>query len=332
MPLQVKGALLTDLGRMRTVNEDWCGSLEADDPEAHPDEASVWVIADGVSRFGTGRDAARLAVEAMLGAGWDAPDLDPGRLLMSAVDTANRILWARGHDASSGSRPHAATLVAAVVRGDEAWILSAGDCRAYLIRSGAIRQLTRDHTVAAEEVRQGRLRPEDVGRHPGRNTITRCLGQRATLQPDLFQESLLPDDRLVICSDGITRHIGDDEILQIATSAEPKTASTRLVELANQRGGSDNITIGVLDLTAVRAGRSITPKPVLTDLSASRLAALQEIGQRITASLELSTTLRSVLDSLVEITGAERACIMLRDSNTGQLELASGQTMHTVSN
>jgi hypothetical protein len=97
MPLQVHGALLTDLGRMRTVNEDWCGSLEADETGANPDEPSIWVIADGVSRFGTGRDAARLAVEAMLGAGWDTRDIDPGRLLMSSVDTANRILWARAH-------------------------------------------------------------------------------------------------------------------------------------------------------------------------------------------------------------------------------------------
>src|SRR4051812_48683876 len=133
MPLQVNGSLLTDVGRMRPVNEDWCGSLEADDPDVVPAEPSVWVIADGVSRFGTGRDAARLAVEAMLGAGWDTPGLDPGRLLTTAVDTANRILWSRSHDPSVGNRPHAATIVAAVIRDDRAWIASAGDCRAYLI-------------------------------------------------------------------------------------------------------------------------------------------------------------------------------------------------------
>src|SRR4051794_5432744 len=118
MPLKVNATLLTDLGRTRTVNEDWCGSLVADEPDANPDEPSVWVIADGVSRFGTGRDAARLAVEAMLGAGWDARDLDPGKLLVSSVDTANRILWARAHDAARAARPHAATVVGAVLRGE----------------------------------------------------------------------------------------------------------------------------------------------------------------------------------------------------------------------
>jgi PAS domain S-box-containing protein len=312
---------------MRPVNEDWCGSLEADDPDAVPPEPSVWVIADGVSRFGTGRDAARLVVEAMLGAGWDAPGVDPSRLLTSAVDTANRILWARAHDPAAGSRPHAATLVAAVILGETAWIAAAGDCRAYLIRAGKIRQITRDHTVAAEEVRQGRLRPEDIARHPGRNTITRCLGQRATVQPDLFPETITSGDRLILCSDGITRHISDDEILNIATRAEPKAAANRLVELANQRGGSDNITIGVLELVTPMSGRPTTPRPILTDVSASRLAALQEMGQRITASLELSATLRSVLDSLVEITGGERACIMLRDPTTGRLEFGTGRNI-----
>jgi adenylate cyclase len=328
MPVQVNGALLTDLGRMRTVNEDWCGSLVADDTGANPDEPSVWVIADGVSRFGTGRDAARLAVEAMLGAGWDARDIDPGRLLMTSVDTANRILWARAHGSAGSSRPHAATVVAAVIRGETAWIVSAGDCRAYMIRSGGIRQITRDHTVAAEEVRQGRLRPEDVARHPGRNTITRCLGQRATVQPDLFQETIQPGDRLLLCSDGITRHVADEEILKIATSAEPRTASMQLVELANQRGGSDNITVGILEMVAVRLPeRVVTPHPSLTDLSTSRLAALQAMGQRITASLEVPATMRSVLDSLVEITGAERACIMLRDPDSGLLEFATGRNL-----
>ena len=328
MPLQVNGALITDLGRMRTVNEDWCGSLVADETGANPDEPSVWVIADGVSRFGTGRDAARLAVEAMLGAGWDIRDIDPGRLLISSVDTANRILWARAHGSAGSSRPHAATVVAAVIRGETAWIVSAGDCRAYMVRSGAIRQITRDHTVAAEEVRQGRLRPEDVARHPGRNTITRCLGQRATVQPDLFQESIQPGDRLLLCSDGITRHIADEEILKVATSAEPQTASAQLVELANQRGGSDNITVGVLEMVATRPrARALTPHPSLTDLSTSRLAALQAMGQRITASLEVPATMRSVLDSLVEITGAERACVMLRDLDSGLLEFATGRNL-----
>src|SRR5262245_57627219 len=98
MPLQVNDALLTDLGRQRTVNEDWCGSLVPDEGVPAGQQPSVWVISDGLSQFGTGRDAARLTVEATLGAGWDVPDLDPGRLLLTSVSTANRMLWSRAQE------------------------------------------------------------------------------------------------------------------------------------------------------------------------------------------------------------------------------------------
>ena len=244
--------------------------------------------------------------------------MDVERAVVAAIETANRILIRRAEQAGPKPLPHAATIVVAVVRGADAWIASAGDCRAYLIRSGAIRQLTQDHTVAAEEVRRGRLRAEDIARHPGRNTITRCLGQRAVVRPDLFHEQIHDGDRIVLCSDGITRHVSDEQIIQIVTSAEPKTAASRLVELANQRGGSDNITIGIMELVEVRkTDRALTPRPSLSDVSASRLAALQTMSQRINASLEVSATLTAVLDSLIEITGAERACVMLRDPATG---------------
>ncbi|MCC7371908.1 MAG: GAF domain-containing protein [Chloroflexi bacterium] len=328
MPLQVTGALMTDLGRQRAVNEDWCGSLTPDEFDDDPRQPSIWVIADGLSQFGTGRDAARLTVEATLGAGWGPEVTDPGQQLLTAAETANRILWARAQDSSDPARLHAATLLGLVVKEDVAWVVSAGDCRAYLLRDAAVRQITRDHTVAAEQVRAGRLRPEDVARHPGRNTLTRCLGFRASVHPDLFREPLEAGDRLVICSDGITRHISDDELAQIVQESAPQQACTRLVELANQRGGADNITIGVLEVEEVhQPTRVIPPRPSLRDLSTSRLAALQEIGQRINASLDVAETLESVLNSLVEMTGAERACIMLRNHDTGQLAFEVGRNL-----
>lgn len=328
MSLQVSGALLTDVGRQRTVNEDWCGSFVPDEQDTGSDALSIWVVADGMSRFGTGRDAARLAVESVLASGWDAPSIDVERGIVDAVEAANRVLIRKARDAGSTPLPHPATIVVAVVRGNDAWIASAGDCRAYLIRNGAIRQLTQDHTVAAEEVRRGRLRPEDVARHPGRNTITLCLGQRATVRPDVTHERLQAGDRLILCSDGISRHVSDEQIMQIATSAEPKTAASRLVDLANQRGGSDNITIGILELIETRPdARAFTPRPSLIDVSAGRLAALQAMSQRVNASLEVSATLTAVLDSLIEITNAERAFIMLRDAASGRLQFSVGRNL-----
>src|SRR5215212_674212 len=118
LSLQVTGALLTDVGRQRSVNEDWCGSYLPDELELAQGAASVWVIADGVSRFGTGRDAARFSVEAVLASGWDTPGVDVEQQLRAGIDAANRILWNRAHEGTPSARPHAATIVAAVLRGE----------------------------------------------------------------------------------------------------------------------------------------------------------------------------------------------------------------------
>ncbi|MCC6176541.1 MAG: GAF domain-containing protein [Chloroflexi bacterium] len=327
MTLHVNGALLTDLGRRRGENEDWCGSLQ---PESGDDgaEQSVWAVADGVSNLGTGRDAARLAVETVLAAGWDSAPRGPETVLRTAFDTANRRLVERAQESHDKSRPYATTLLAAVIQGDDLWIANAGDCRAYLLRRGALRQLTRDHTWVAEQVALGKLRPEDVATHPRRNLITRCLGQRATLEPDVFHERLEAGDRVVLCSDGITRHVVEAEIAQIAGAAEPRVACRQLVDLANARGGTDNITIGVLDVTLVQSReRTSGPRPTLTDLSFGRLAALQAISQRINASLDLDRTLAAIVESLIELTGAERGFIMLRNNETGRLEFRVGRNL-----
>lgn len=348
--LQVRGVILTDPGRQRTENEDWCGSLDADDLQG---AVSVWVIADGVSHYGTGRDAARLAVETFLAAGWEHPDAEPDRVLEDAALRADHLLRERAQPTGQmAARPHAATIVAAAVRDAETWILAAGDCRAYLLRGGTIRQITRDHTVAAEAVRQGQLRPEAVATHPGRHTITRCLGARTAVQPDLFHERLQAGDVLLLCSDGLTRDVADEEIRRIAVASEPAVAARQLVDLANRHGGADNITVGILRLVATpeasmsraagpaapadgrRGERDREPPPPTpvrptphAAVSVDRLAVLRTMGQRINASLELPATLSSVLDSLVEITGAERACIMLRDLQSGELVFRAGRNL-----
>jgi adenylate cyclase len=157
---------------------------------------------------------------------------------------------------------------------------------------------------------------------------------------DVTRETLRRDDRLVLCSDGLTRHAADEEILQIAVGSEPELAAKRLVALANQRSGSDNISVGVLELshttiTSQRpAGQSPEPgaatPPVIQARSRDRFAMLQEMSQSINSSLDLADTLRSVMDSLVAITGAERGFVMLLDENSGQLEFQIGRNVNAT--
>lgn len=339
MSLEVRGAVVTDSGRQRSVNEDWCGSMTPDAGD-RDNPASVWAIADGVSGYGTGRDAARFAVEAVLGSSWrtETAKLEAG--LRAAVEAANRDLFQRATGGRDGEKRYATTLVAAVIVGSDAWVVNVGNSRAYLIRSGTIRQVTCDHTWVAEQIAQGRLRPEEAANHPRRNVITRCLGQRATVQVDVSSETLEPDDRLLLCSDGLTRHASDEEIFRIARGGEPEVAARRLISLANERGGTDNVTVGVIELMHAtspqqRAERAVAPSqpaesPSRRVAGVGRIAALQEMSQRINASLELDETLRSVMDSLVEITGAERGFVMLMNEETNRLEFRIGRNLNAA--
>jgi hypothetical protein len=126
---------------------------------------------------------------------------------------------------SSGHHDAATTIVAAVVRGDEAIIANLGDSRAYLIRDGICRQLTEDHSGSEE------------------HAITRFAGDPRGIQPDIFVESIRPEDRLLLCSDGLTRHVTPEEIATAASDDDVRGAASALVDLANARGGQDNVTV-----------------------------------------------------------------------------------------
>jgi len=328
MSLQVNGTVLTDSGRRRSENEDWCGCVtaaEGDDPTHTP---SAWVVADGVSGY-NGREASRLAVESVLSARWNGAPERIEATLLGAIERANQALYERAGEGSTGATGRlASTLLVAVVLGKDAWLANVGDCRGYLIRAGQIRQLTRDHTWVAEQVAMGRLRPEEAASHPKSNVLTRCLGHRPTVQADVFHETLEPDDRLVLCSDGLTRHVSGPELIQIGTRGEPQDAARALIDLANRRGGTDNITVAVLELTLpTEPPQRVADRSPHTRLAADRVSALQSISQRINASLDLRETLRSVMDSLVEITGAERGFVMLLDEASGRLAFQIGRNL-----
>jgi adenylate cyclase len=332
MSVRIVGALLTDTGRKRSVNEDWCGSLAPEPDQGSQPSASVWIVADGVSGFGTGRDASKLVVETVISACRDAARDDAESRLRAAIERANGELVRRGTDGSAGSvRRYASTVLAAIMLGYDLWLANVGDCRAYLLRGGTISQITRDHTWVAEQLARGQLRPDEAAGHPKRNVLTRWLGQRGSLQPDLFHYQLTPADRLVLCSDGLTAHVSDDEISQIAAAGDPGQVARQLIDLANRRGGTDNITVGVLEAVPVAASRPrprrSPPLPSPTGETTDRLAALQAMSQRINGSLELGETLRSVMDSLVEITGAERGFVMLWDENEERLRFQIGRNV-----
>jgi protein phosphatase len=140
------------------------------------------------------------------------------------------------------------TVVTAWLRETHAIIGHVGDSRAYLVRSGEIRQLTTDHTLVNEQVRRGILSDSEARNHPSRNILTRAVGSHGQVMVDITEEKLEPGDFLLLCSDGLYTMIDDPAILQIVTrnAAEPDKACQSLIGAANDRGGEDNITVILL--------------------------------------------------------------------------------------
>jgi serine/threonine protein phosphatase PrpC len=209
-------AARTDPGLVRERNEDrWLAR----------DYAGVTLIAvaDGVGGEAGGDVASTAAIEALAKTFSPPSFRESARsALGDAVQQANAAVLKASTD--ERVRRAATTLVAAAIRGREAAVANLGDSRAYLVRGGTIRQLTTDHSGDAA------------------SSITRFLGDRRGVQPDIFVETLLPADRLVLCSDGLTRHVSDGEIAS-SMSDDPGRAADALVALARSRGGEDNITV-----------------------------------------------------------------------------------------
>ena len=208
----------SDAGKVRENNEDrWLVR----------DQRGVLLlaVADGVGGEAGGEHASAAAVDALAERFYGAlGSQDLRSALGAAVRDANDAVVR-----SSGERGDraATTLVAAAIRGHEATIVNVGDSRAYLIRKRAARQVTTDHAGA------------------GAHEITRFVGDERGIQPDMFVETLRAGDRLVLCSDGLTRHVPDEEIARRAARLEPWRAAHELVDLANARGGEDNVTVVV---------------------------------------------------------------------------------------
>jgi PPM family protein phosphatase len=228
--MKIDVGVATDKGQVREGNED-----------AYLVEPPLYAVADGMGGHRGGEVASQLALETIadLFRKGDVP-------LVDQVRRANRAVFERsGEDRSVAGM--GTTLTAALVHGEQAHLLHVGDSRAYLLRAGAFRQLTEDHTLVNRMVKAGEITPEEAEVHPHRNVITRSLGTEADVDVDEQEVGLLDGDQLVLCSDGLTGMLSEGQIqaiLEAGTSAQE--AADRLVRAANRAGGVDNITVVVL--------------------------------------------------------------------------------------
>lgn len=167
----------------------------------------------------------------------------------NAIQQANREILHYGEQ-QTGARGLGCTVTAALIQNDHAYIANVGDSRTYLLRDGELKPLTKDHSLVARLVEEQQIDPEDVYSHPQRNLIYRSLGAgHKTVEVDVFHETLLPDDILLLCSDGLWEMVHNKVLLkELEVKTSPQAITERLVQLANENGGEDNITAIVVHI------------------------------------------------------------------------------------
>ena len=229
---------LTDVGCVRTRNEDAVGSWPYED-------GLVFAIADGLGGAVAGDEASALALEVVSREMERAPGAwDAGKALRRAVQEANLAIYQKSITVPE-LRGMGTTLTASVIVGSALVTAHLGDCRLLLHRDGTLTQLTKDHTWVAEQVEYGLLSPEEARAHPRRSLLTRCLGRELIVATDLLQLDLRPHDVLVQCSDGLHQLIGDDEIAELLRAHPPEAACRALIRRGREEGGDDNLSVQI---------------------------------------------------------------------------------------
>jgi protein phosphatase len=238
---------LTDVGRVRESNEDYF---------LVDDALGLYAVADGMGGHAAGEIASQLAIESLRESvqGTEPPRTvrDAGEArerLEEAVAAANRRICESMavHDERRGM---GTTMVALITLEDRAVIAHVGDSRAYLLRDGRLRLLTSDHSWVNEQVRMGLISQQDAQRHPMRNVVTRALGSRGDVKPELTEEKIVPGDAILLCSDGLNAMLTDEAIRDTLRPfpGDPEAACRALVEAANRSGGEDNTTVIVVSV------------------------------------------------------------------------------------
>lgn len=234
--MKFQWASATHTGLVRSNNQDSLHPTSAGSSE----ETTLLMVADGMGGHVAGEVASRIAVDT-------AKEIvgTPG---MRVVGANNAILL---EVADNQELAGMGTTLTLVEMGDDGFgrFAHVGDSRAYRFRNGVLEQLTDDHTVVAEYIAAGKIRPEDAATHPQRNMITRALGLTQNLVVDEFEEPLEDGDRFLLCSDGVNSMLDTDQIARLLASGTAEEAAWSLVEAANTAGGHDNISVLVVDVS-----------------------------------------------------------------------------------
>ena len=252
--MQIVSGGVTDLGRVRSNNED---SFRIVEP------LNLFILSDGMGGEAHGEIASSLAVDTiekicssskgdaqvtLNGTSTSENWAEPTRVLQNAVFQANFGIYQSSQEHPE-QRGMGATLTAGWINGSKLSLAHVGDSRAYLLRTGSLQQLTNDHSLVAVQVRRGIITPQQAEESEMQSVLLRALGAHPEVDVDLDEFELFPRDVLLLCSDGLTRMVTEPEIAgTLQAETDPEKAAQKLVDLANERGGLDNVTVIVARL------------------------------------------------------------------------------------
>jgi serine/threonine protein phosphatase PrpC len=251
--LDLEFAQLSDPGRVREHNEDYVGFVIPASPDEIRSRGWLFALADGVGGQDKGEVASRTAVECIL-AGFRGASAGEAHsaLLPRLVQAANARVLETGMAAAPGGVNMATTLVSCALRYDRAVVAHVGDSRCYLVRRGRASVLTRDHTLASEQVRLGVRSAGEAADSPNRHLLSRSLGSGMFVNVETDEHQVLADDVLVLCSDGLHGAVSSSEIAAIVShQVDLNAAARRLIAFANQQDGNDNISVQIIRIRSV---------------------------------------------------------------------------------
>ncbi len=232
----------TDIGRRRNMNQDsffFCEMPLGNLP-------NLYVVADGMGGHSAGDYASLCAVRTIENEAMMSEDTEPVRIMKQAIEAANTEVYKKAcsDEAYSGM---GTTVVAGTIADDILYAANVGDSRLYLVNEEMM-QITRDHSLVEEMVRSGELTKDEAKEHPDKNIITRAVGVLDSVDIDFFEVDLREGDILLLCSDGLTNMVSEEEILDIIRgNKDLEECADRLVKMANHNGGKDNITVILVD-------------------------------------------------------------------------------------
>lgn len=234
---------ITNVGRKRKLNQDFVYTSERP-VGCLP---NLFIVADGMGGHKAGDYASKMTVETIVEEVENSKETERTRVLEDAIRSANRLVRARAQE-SADLEGMGTTVVAATCEGNSLCVANVGDSRLYVANHREIRQITKDHSWVAEMVRRGGMGKEEARNHPDRNIITRAVGADEDVRADFFTVQLKEGDLILMCTDGLTNMLEDEEIRMILDGARDMVEKAEdLVDAANERGGRDNISVILID-------------------------------------------------------------------------------------